>query len=442
MVIRVTYIFLLTSAAMLAGCGGMRSSDPKSKSGDLKSSVQHIVIMMQENRSFDHYFGKLNDYRASKGLPQDVDGIPANVSLPIWGGLEMVSPFHLQTKCLDMLSPSWLETHYSFNLRNPASDIATMDGFVAMAGGYAAHEGLHDAAGRRAIGYFTEEDIPFYYFMATRFATSDRFFAPAPSRTPPNKLYLLSATSHGFVYAPPPGTGFPQKSIFQLLEENGITWRVYLSDVEHWTPGTPGGNMGYFWGFASQHGDNFAPATQFATDAQGDLLAQVSFIENSVKSDEHPTAGNIQIGAAYVESFITALMNSPAWKSSVLFLTWDEAGGFYDHVPPMTAVSPDGIPPRDLGPSDPPGDFTRTHFRVPLLVVSPFTKPGYVSHTAADYTAFLKFIETRFGLPSLTKRDAAQPDLTEFFDWSAPNLTPPTPPAQPTSGPCYYDRLP
>jgi phospholipase C len=103
-------------------------------------------------------------------------------------------------------------------------------------------------------------------------------------------------------------------------------------------------------------------------------------------------------------------------------------------------VSPDGKPPKLLA-SDPQGDFTITGFRVPLMVISPFTKPGYVSHTPADFTALLKFIETRFGLPNLNARDAAQPDMTEYFDWSAPNLNPGTPPDQSTL-PCYYDHLP
>src|SRR5581483_11968940 len=136
-------------------------------------------------------------------------------------------------------------------------------------------------------------------------------------------------------------------------------------------------------------------------------------------------------------------------NDSVFILTHDEGGGFYDHVPPQPAVSPDVIPPSDLLPGDvclgtggANCDFNHTGFRVPLIVVSPFTKPNYVSHTPMDYTAILKLIETRFSLPSLTKRDAAQPDMTEFFDFTnAPLTIPPFPPDQPTTGPCYLDRL-
>ena len=144
----------------------------------------------------------------------------------------------------------------------------------------------------------------------------------------------------------------------------------------------------------------------------------------------------MQAGSQYVSTLVNALMQSPSWQDSVFILTFDEFGGFYDHVPPQTAVSPDGIKPEDLMPGDictkgtgPTCDFVYTGYRVPLIVISPFSKKNYVSHTVADYTAWLKLVETRFNLPSLTKRDAAQMDMTEFFDFvNVPWSTPPTPP--------------
>ena len=149
-------------------------------------------------------------------------------------------------------------------------------------------------------------------------------------------------------------------------------------------------------------------------------------------------------------SLVNALMASQYWKDSVFILTYDEPGGFYDHVQPQAAVSPDGIAPVDLEPGDqctqgtgPTCDFVYTGYRVPLIVISPFTRKNYVSHTVADTTAILKLIETRFNVPNLTRRDAAQPDMTEFFDFTnVPWATPPTPPAQNTSGACYLDHLP
>ena len=134
----------------------------------------------------------------------------------------------------------------------------------------------------------------------------------------------------------------------------------------------------------------------------------------------------------------------------MFILTYDEAGGLYDHVPAHTTVSPDGIKPVDLQPDNictnttgPNCDFTYTGYRVPLLVVSPYAKKHYVNHTPADYTAILKLIETRFGVPALTKRDAAQQNMTSFFNFNSPPwVTPPTPRAQYTGGSCYLNQLP
>ena len=168
-----------------------------------------------------------------------------------------------------------------------------------------------------------------------------------------------------------------------------------------------------------------------------------------------------------MNSLFVALINSPSWKDSIFIETFDEDGGLFDHVSPMIdgrpilelsagasgqavgagkyptdaaimhVPSPDGIKPRDLMPkTDPVDDFIRTGFRVPLIIVSPFAKPHYVSHTPMDYTAVLKFVEKRFNLPNLTARDAAQADMEEFFDFSSPNLNPPSPASQPINLPC------
>jgi phospholipase C len=426
------------------------------------NSVNHIVIMMQENRSFDHYFGHLNEYRVKQGLPDgEVDDLSkaGNVSLPSWDNSGNIAPYHMITACVGDLTPSWQESHNMVNLTSPNEGAwgtpPPMNGFASMEGGYAQHNptlGGFDVAGKRAMGYYTDADLPFYYWAATTFATSDRWFSPALTRTQPNRMYLLAATSNGFAF--PGGTGDPHavlmmtgvKSIFQLLQENSVTWKVYVTD--NYVAGNLGGMDTYenYFPWAFGYADHFADASTFATDAANGTLPQVAMIEGGyteAASDEHPM-NPIDKGAQYTESLVQALMSSPSWASSVFFLTYDEGGGFYDHVPPVSMPSPDGkkpalllLPPTD----DPTGDFDTTGFRVPLMVISPFTKPGYVSHNNADFTAMLKFIETRFNLPPLTKRDAAQIDMTEFFDWSAPNLQSTNPPKQPTL-PHYVNRLP
>ena len=435
--------------------------------------MNHIVIMMQENRSFDHYFGHLGAYRAAQGAgaATDIDGTPTGISEKTWcsytndflgycaGAPAAVSPVHMITHCTGDLTSNWQETHNTINLYNPTqvTNNPPMNGAAAMQGGYAFNSGpilpattVVDAAGQRALGYYTEADLPFYYWAATQFGTSNRWFSAVPARTQINRMYLLAATSQGHVEPNDNVTNVwnvTAKSIFESLQNAGVTWKVYVTDYNASAP-SKGSYMDAFYLFTPKHLDRFVDAKTFATDAAAGTLPQVSLIESGYETtadtsevDEHPQS-NIQVGAAYVQGMVNALMNGPNWKDSVFFLTYDEFGGLYDHVPPMPTVNPDGIAPIDIPPGNPTGDFTISGLRVPLVVISPFTKKHYVSNTSTDFTAMLKFIETRFGLPALTKRDAAQMDMTEFFDWTSPNLTPGTPPVQPTNGACYYNAVP
>lgn len=411
--------------------GGTTSSEP--------GKINHIIVMLQENRSFDTYFGDMNAYRASLGLPMDVDGRPANASNPSADGTSTVAAFHMQSMCSEDISPFWNESHIAFNRSDPTSNTPALDGFVTAAANFARSQGENDVAGVRAMGYYNQNDIPYYYFMATQFAMSDRWFAPVQTNTNSNRHYVFAATSSGHVY--PWATGpDSHQTIFDLLQAKGISWKIYSEQPTNST----------FFEFASSQNykDHVVSMDQLFTDLSAGTLPSVAMIETAAEN-EHP-ANNIQTGAAFAAKVMNGLMASPNWKDSALFLSYDEAGGLYDHVPPQPAVAPDNIPVTDLKPgdvcysgcTDGAAGFTRTGFRVPFFVVSPFAKPHYVSHAVADHTAILKFIEDRYGLPRLSARDAAQPSLDEFFDYSAPNLTPPAPPSQPTDGPCYHDHLP
>jgi phospholipase C len=342
--------------------------------------------------------------------------------------------------------------------------------------------GYFDTDGIRAIGYYTGNDLNYYYFMASNFATSDRWFSPVMTRTQSNREFLVAATSGGYLY--PIGT-YPQdtkllteKTIFQELQDAGITWRIYVNPLNTGCPGPPYSAscllqtsyvQNFKWGQTiptacpQNIGTVGPPGTcgsspcDFENDLANGTLPHVAQIEPASDAglDEHPSDSdnspqNIQLGARYVAGLINDLMGSSSWNDSVFILTYDEFGGLYDHVSPQPALSPDGIKPLDLQAGDictsetgPTCDFTYTGYRVPLIVVSPYAKKNYVSHTVADNTAILKLIETRFGLPALTKRDAAQPDMSEFFDFTNPPwMTPPSPPAQFTNGKCYLDQLP
>jgi phospholipase C len=164
---------------------------------------------------------------------------------------------------------------------------------------------------------------------------------------------------------------------------------------------------------------NLVPISQYFLDLQSNGLPQVAFIDpiflgpTTVENDEHPPA-NVQVGQKFVADIVKALVASPYWGDSAFFLTYDEHGGYYDHVPPPPACHPDGIPP--LGPPNEPGDFDRLGIRVPFVVVSAFSKRHFVSHRVYDHTSILRFIETRFDLPALTARDA-NADRCSLFDF-------------------------
>lgn len=462
--------------------------------------LNHIIFMAQENRSLDHYFGTLRSYWKSNGFAdRSFDGLPqfnpTSGLAPLYGppptnpGCDPADPppsectedsssptitsYQLITQCIENPSPSWNESHVDWDVNNPVSTTATLNGFVWTAATDARNNDppFYDTDGIRAMGYYDDTDLNYYYFMASDFSTSDRWFSPAMTRTQPNREYLIAATSQGYVY--PVGTDSGDQSlltattIFQELQNAGITWKIYV-DTDY-TPcasdPTPECMLGlsyvqnFEWGqtIPTAYPNNIATMTQFFTDVQNGTLPQVAQIEpaSAAGLDEHPSdydeyPTNIQLGAQYVSSLINSLMTSSSWNDSAFIFTYDEFGGLYDHVAPQPAVSPDGIQPKDLLPGDvctvvtgPNCNFVYTGYRVPLVVVSPYAKKHYVSHTVMDTTAILKLIEQRFGVAALTKRDAAQKSMTEFFDFNSPPwMTPPTPPAQSTSGACYLNQLP
>ena len=301
--------------------------------------------------------------------------------------------------------------------------------------------------------------------------------APVMSRTHPNREYLIAATSQGTVY--PPGTDkrdsqpLTAPTIFQELQAANMSWKIYVNPTNTGCTGPPytaacllqTSYVKYFlWGqsipqnYPNNIGTIGIPNSDFDNDLANGTLPQVAQIEPASDAglDEHPSTSDsipseIQPGAAYVASIINSLMTSSSWKDSAFILTYDEPGGLYDHVSPQKTVLPDAIPPRDLlkgdicknGTTGPTCKFKYTSYRVPLIVVSPFTKK-IMSHIRSQIsTAILKMIESRFGLAPLTKRDAAQMDMSEFFDFQNPPwLTPPVPPAQNTGHPCYLNKLP
>ena len=500
------------------------------------TAINHVIFELQENRTFDTYLGMLNPYRAQNGFKSCVDGPQycvdgiedklatiANVTdefaLCAPGDTacttaNTIGLFKLNSTCVEDMSSDWIASYgdvnrYDFSITRKM----LMDGFVHTAEGYGKGR-LHadgtpflDPTGSRAMGYYDSTFLNYYYYMASQFAVSDRWFSPVSSKSIPNRIATFSGgTTEGFVYDP--GAADDQvtltaplttATIFRKLDAAGVTWKIYYSTTD--AAGLPDTAITYFSDGAKYIHRNtdgtlfidathIAPVAQFLADAQAGTLPSFSFIEAGYgENDEHPGyQQSILQGQKQVASLVNGLMASPSWIDSVFFFSYDEGGGPYDHVPPVPthtndftnaalgittdissiAVKPDTFNPCPATQKPPlPADthcdlktaavWNRSYddpgvnptdaafqlgfgaqlgFRLPNLVISPFTKPGYVSHTPMDHTAILKFVEARFNLTPLTARDAAQPDLTEFFDFvNAPWLTPPTPPPPVDHGP-------
>ena len=497
-------LILTGSIVAMALLASGQSSTPTASQG--LGQINHIIFMVQENRSFDHYFGALRQYWAQNAYPDvSFDGLPQfnpktgipplHHPAPTNPGCDPAFPapndctidsqspkiksFKLLTQCSENTSPSWNESHVDWGLNDPTGNLpAQLNGFVYTAAHDGRIIGYHDKRGRRAMGYYNGSDLNYYYFMASNFATSDRWFSPVMTRTHPNREYLIGATSQGYVY--PIGSNshdsqpLTATTIFQELQAANITWKIYVNPTNSGCSGPPYAPScllessyvkQFQWGqtiptnFPNNIGTIGIPNSDFDNDLKNRTLPQVVQIEPASNAglDEHPSNSDLapsrtQFGAAYVASIINSIMASSSWKDSAFILTYDEGGALYDHLSPAATVSPDGIRPKDLFQGDictPPNDsgptcdFKYTGYRVPLIVISPFAKKHYVSHTPADYTAILKLIETRFGLSSLTQRDSAQMDMSEFFNFTAPPwVTPPTPPVQSTNAPCYLNKLP
>ncbi len=409
---RITRRQLGSVAAGLALTGALGSTRTVVASGSASEGIkkiEHIVVVMQENHSFDNYLGRLH----YEGQPAS-EALPGNASNP--DPLNPHGPpikvFHADTLCsVEDLDHSWNGTHKAWNH-------GQMDGFTSV------NRDSLDPNGSRAMSYYDGDDLSYYYRLFSTFAMGDRYFSSVLGPTFPNRYYLLAGTSFGQVadtvpnifadpnaYAPPNGT------IFEQLDRAGVTWKVYYSQVP----------FAAIFGYVRRHWWNLAPIEAFYLDALLGKLPQVAFVDpvflGAQENDEHPPT-DVQIGQHYVSQLIATVFASPLWSSTALFLTYDEHGGYFDHVPPPHATPPDNIAPI-LQPGDEPGGFDRYGVRVPAAVISPFSRPHYVSHVVNDHTSILKFISTRFNLPPLTWRVAAANPMLEFFDFDHPAFSRP-----------------
>jgi phospholipase C len=396
--------------------------------------IETIVIIMMENRSFDHYFQDLphqQGWSAGDGSATasstSVDVAPAGVTNPGIDGTP-VPQAHGTQLCFADTNHSWDGTHQEING-------GKMDGFAV------ANDGTHEdpmlgppdfLSGARAMTYYTKADLPFMYWAAENFAIGDRYFAAVPGPTWPNREYLYAGTSWGETTTgafPTPTT----PTVLDSLSAKSVKWANYagsLSTVLLFTNSKT---------YQSTYAKNILPFTQFATDAKNGNLPKVTFLDPNLypegydNDDEHPPAV-MQVGENWLAGVMTELFASPQWGHMAVFLLYDEHGGLFDHVAPPPACAPDGTQPKidaDAGGST-YGGFVEEGVRLPFVVFSPYAKRHYVSHKVFDHTSVLRFVEARFGLPALTKRDANALAPWDVFDFNAaPMLTPPAVPDVP-----------
>jgi phospholipase C len=444
-------------AAGRSSCAFARGDMPAKTLGpgtpiDTQIPLETIVVLMMENRSFDSLLGHMNEYAGRT----DVEEPPANASNPAqaagWGsngptdggaaatdagadgGADAGGTFpwmHAQSFCFFDADHSWKGQHWAW-------DNGLNDGFYAENNGNPAGDtppsNLALLDGERAMWFYDQTDLPFEYQLANTFAFADHYFCSTLGPTYPNRDYFMAATSFGIV-----ANGFPTVSqnvtdnvvVSDELEQRNVTWATYGD-------GSPG--LGTVLGLDTlarypQH-TRFSIA-DFLTQAAAGTLPQVVWVDPNLSNevttgdDDHPP-GDPQIGSNFLSQIYGALSAGPQWPHAALFITWDENGGIYDHVPPPPACAPDTTAPALTGTDvGTPGGFNQYGFRVPLIVASPYAKKGHVSHNVYDHTSITRFIEAKFKIPALSARDANADPLMDLFDFTDPPalLAPPQIPA-------------
>jgi phospholipase C len=404
--------------------------------------IQHVVILVQENRSFDSYFGT---YRGVAGfndpnvlLQADGTSVFEQPGYNVAGFNGRLFPFRLDTQtktgeCTNDITHDWGPQHQSWHG-------GLMDAFVST------HVAADPVNGPLTMGYMTREDLPFYHALADAFTICDHYHCSVIGPTDPNRLYTMTGTLD------PDGTGggphlttlvstraeklfqYTWKTMPEVLQEAGVSWKVY---------GNPDGNYGdnvlaYFKAYTNPllAANAFVPSFPgtFELDCIAGTLPQVSWVLAPLVLTEHPPAAVTQGEWATAQVLNALTQNRAVWEKTVLFVTYDENGGFFDHVPPPTApagtpgeyLTVNPLPAAAAGIAGPIG----LGFRVPMLVASPFSRGGFVYSGVVDHTSTLRFLETRFGVvaPNISAwRRATVGDLTGALNVTRNNSLPTLP---------------
>jgi phospholipase C len=355
---------------------------------DTLPQIEHIVVVMMENHSYDNILGmsgRGDGFRLNNGVPAATN--------PDGHG-NLVHAFPMPTPCQPKSHPSnsWSATHASYAG-------GRMDGFVT------------SASGPVSMGYFTSADLPFTVGLAQVFPVADRYFCSVMAQTYPNRRYLLAGTSLGLTIDILPTVLPPNGTIFDTLNRHGIAWKNYYTNLP---------TAGVLIPLLKQAPitSRLAPIASFYSDAAAGRLPAFCIVDPDYNKQSEEDPQDVQYGDQFLGQVVNAVMDGPGWSKTLLVWTYDESGGYYDHVPPPAAVPPDDVAPQLL-PVDPPGKFDRYGLRVPSGVVSPYARKNYVSHVTYDHTSVLKLVETKWNLPALTARDANAANLLDMVDLEA-----------------------
>ncbi len=456
-------VLVLLPASCASGSTGNSNNTstgtPISASNTGIHKIQHIIVIMQENRSFDTYFGT---YPGADGIPMR-NGVPT-VCVPDPATGQCVKPYH-NTRDLNGGGPH--------GAPDATADVdgGKMDGFIAQAElGRRGCSNTNDpictnSTALDVMGYHDGSDIPNYWSYAQHFVLQDHMYEPDASWSLPAHLFMVSAWSAkcsrpgdpsscvnnivgpvGVVQAEPGGADYAWTDLTYLLHKNHISWAYYLSagtqpdcadDQELCTQGSQRVDVPGIWNplpnfdTVKQDGQlgNIQDVSNFYTAAKRGTLPAVSWIVPDGEVSEHPPA-LVSVGQSYVTSLVNAVMQGPDWNSTAIFVSWDDWGGFYDHV----------TPPRV--------DQNGYGLRVPGLVISPYARQGYIDHQTLSFDAYLKFIEDDFlGSQRLDPRTDGRPDprpdvrenaailgdLASDFDFNQPPRSPLLLPLNPTT---------
>jgi phospholipase C len=382
--------FLTRAAALAASAAACRDSSSPPLTQD--PSLEHIIVVTMESRSFDHLLGWL----------PGADGKQAGVSYRDRNGAQ-----HSTHRLTQFHGCGYADPNHSYEGGRQAYNSGACDGWLRADG-----NDLH------AIGYYAAEDQPFLSRLATSWTVCDRYFAPVMAPTFPNRIIQLAGQTDRIVSSQVP-CSLP--AIWDRLAAKNLSGRHYGALTSS-----------HLWGF--RYAGIIRPIAQFHSDAAAGTLPNVAFVDPDLSSvfggNYHPP-DDIRNGEAFLASVYNSVIRSPAWKSALLVVTFDEWGGFFDHVAPPTAP----VPPAERAAGNQDG---LRGFRVPTVLVSPFARRAHVTSRMYDHASILKLIETRWGLEPLTVRDTEASDLSaeinlSHYDTNAPGLDAP---AGPFRAPC------